>query len=91
MVAVGLCWQPTSERVRQIGVYLGGISFGVYLMHVVFTIALREVVKLLGLHGTAWGYALDWGLAAGLSIATAMCVRWVSWRWPWVNRVVPVR
>lgn len=90
MVTVGLCWQPTSERVRQIGVYLGGISFGVYLMHVVFTIALREVVKLLGLPGTAWIYALDWGLAAGLSIAAAMCVRWVSWRWPWVNRVVPV-
>ena len=91
MVVLGLCWQPASERVRRVGAYLGGISFGVYLIHVGFTIALREVVKALGLPGTAWVYAADWVLAAGLAIVAAACVRWVSWRLPWINRLLPVR
>lgn len=91
MVVLGLCWQPATERVRQVGAYLGGLSFGVYLMHVVFAIALREAVKMLGLHGTAWVYAGVWLFAGGLTIGAVICVRWVSWRWPLVNAVVPVR
>ena len=93
VIAVGIFLYFKSKNV-QYNKYINlfaSTMFGVYLIHVGFTIALREVVKALGLPGTAWVYAADWVLAAGLAIVAAACVRWVSWRLPWINRLLPVR
>lgn len=44
LVCAALAWHPQSEKLEQMGRFLGRTSFGVYLIHLFFTIALREII-----------------------------------------------
>ena len=63
LVVFGIVWHPGESALVSWGTELGRLSFCVYLTHVFFTIALREVVLRLGLPHNAMVYLTDWIMA----------------------------
>ncbi len=59
LVLFALAWNPQSEKLQRLGAWLGRTSFGVYLVHVCFAIALREVILRLGLPHNAAVFFVD--------------------------------
>ena len=80
-VALALVWKPNVIFFVTLGKRLGGLSFGVYLTHVFFTIGIRQIILMLDIvPQTFLVYLLDWIISFALALTTSIALQWGSKR-----------
>lgn len=82
MLLLGLNWKPSNVRIRSIGQTLGALSFGVYLIHPVFTRIIGVIIAKLDLPSDAFVFLLDLAVASGCSLMATWMLKCVIKRSP---------
>lgn len=89
MLLWGLKWSSRSEKLTAIGKALGALSFGVYLVHPVFTRIFGVLIARLDLPANAAVFIADWVLAFICSLLCTLCIQRIIKRFPELSFILP--
>ncbi len=89
LVLFAICWGPRIEKIKQIGIMLGKVSFGVYLVHVLFAVLFRSVWALFNRPSTATVFLLDQVLVYLSSLIFVWSISRMAMRFPVLKYIFP--
>ena len=89
MLLLGLNWKPSNVRIQSIGQTLGALSFGVYLIHPIFTRMMGVVISKFGLSSNATVFLLDLAIASACSLLATWMLKCVIKRFPMFAVILP--
>lgn len=89
MLLLGLNWKPSNVRIQSIGQTLGALSFGVYLIHPIFTRMMGLIISKAGLSSNAVVFLLDLAIASTFSLLATWMLRCVIKRFPMFAVILP--
>lgn len=90
MLLWGLKFNPKNATIQTFGKTLGAFSFGVYLVHPIFTRIIGVTIARLGLPSTAFVFIADWVLAFICSLVCTYCIIRIIRRFPRLAYLLPV-
>lgn len=89
MLLLGLNWKPTNTTIQTIGQTLGALSFGVYLIHPIFTRMMGLIISKAGLSSNAIVFLLDLVIASACSLLATWMLKSVIKRFPLFAVLLP--
>lgn len=89
LVLAAITWKCESNKLQKIGIWLGSTSFGVYLIHLMFTIAFRDLILKFGLEQNTVVYMCDIIVAWLMSLGVVSLVSVLKRRFSCLNLIFP--
>lgn len=89
MLLLGLNWRPKNVCIQSVGQTLGALSFGVYLIHPVFTRIIGVIIAKFGLPSDAFVFLLDLAVASGCSLMATWMLKRITKRIPKLACILP--
>ncbi len=89
LVLFAICWNPQAGKISHIGMWLGKTSFGVYLVHVLFAVAVRFILVRFSNASNALVFILDQVCVWSVSVAFVWGISRVTTRFSILKFILP--